>query len=123
MIDAPLIEVRCGDLHREKYRCQVRSDDLLKRGEGCLADGCSAGDASVGEYDIELGEPLYRHRNGAFDGFDVRHVRLDGQYLASKFCNGRVQRLPVPPGDRNARPLCQEKPCGSKANATIAARD
>jgi hypothetical protein len=48
---------------RELYDLRsLRSVDLLKGAEGCLGDRCGAGDARVGEYDLEFAE-LFHHED------------------------------------------------------------
>jgi hypothetical protein len=44
-----------------------------------------------------------------------------GLHYAPQIRDGRLERFLVPSGDRNARPLGQEKSCCGQANATIAA--
>ena len=84
MIDAP--SWRCV-----AAACMVKNTavklvrNLVESGLRCLAHGRRATDTGVREHDVEFAKLLCRRRNGALDGIDVRHIRLNGHGAITKF--------------------------------------
>src|SRR5260370_36521290 len=114
-----MVEVCGSSLHSKEHGGQVRSDDLLKRGERSLADGRCAGDTGIGESDVDFAKLLYGFCNRAFGRFDIRYICLNGQQTTPEVRSRRVQALLVTPGNGNAGALCQKKACGGQANAAV----
>ena len=91
--------------------------------EGGPAERRRAGDARVGEQDVEPAKGFASGLHHCLDGADVSQIGLDGKHVAAQFGRRRIQLGAIAPGDGDASALRDHESRGGEANAAVAAGD
>ena len=84
-------------LHREEHAGEVGPDDLLEHLERRAAERRAAGDAGIGEHDVELAEFFDALLDRRFGRGDVGGVGHDRERVRPKLLRRRLQRLLLRP--------------------------
>ena len=83
----------------------------------------AAGNAGIGEDDVELAEFLHALPDRGFGRGNVGGIGDDRERVRPKLLRGRIQRRLVAPGDDDARALRDEHARGRQPDAAVAAGD
>ena len=86
--------MRQRGLHGEEHGGEVGADDLLESLERGAAERRAAGDAGIGEHDVEFAEFFGALLDRGFGRGDVGGVGHDRERIRSEFLGGGIQRLP-----------------------------
>src|SRR5271168_1564779 len=98
-------------------------DHVLKNGLVGRAGRSPAGDAGIGEDDVELPEIFGQGREEPLAVFRNGNVNAIATRVRSKFGDCFIERLLVAASNRDLRALRNEKSGRGKTDATVAARN
>jgi len=98
MIDAPSLRWGAGRLHGEEHRRDIGPDNGFKGLECGGSDRRIAGDAGIGEQDVELAEFFDRALDRLFGRRDIGGVGDQRERVRSQFLRRGLERRLISPG-------------------------